>query len=234
MPPEGHPLQFYRSDRFHINFYHTNYQRFEDYPFGLLNVVGYWAEAQLFGGVVLFERAESDHEVQSMLHNSGKIHTHGYQIINAFLHPQKTHDAFQLSEKQLKSFADLGIADGVANIPCVDTVLPFAKESDARTELTFGRVGEAPLRIYKNEYDKPPVSYLEEVPSCVIPADDIRMEKVMKIVEENGWDKEPLTYPPFPGFLQANVFPGNANLSRDGASSSSPKEGPPSANRKGL
>lgn len=232
-PPEGHYWQFRRTDRFYVNFYHTRYKGFEHYPFGLLNVVGYWAEAQLFGGVILFERVESDHEVQSMLHRSGKIHTHGYQIINAFLHPQKTPDAFQLSEKQLKSFADLGITEGVANIPCADTVLPFAKETNARTELTFVRVGEAPLRIYKNEYDKQPISYLEEVPSCVIPADDERMKMAWKIVEENGWDKEPLAYPPLPGLLQANVFPGNADPSRDGASSSSPKEGPPSANRKG-
>ena len=117
----------------------------------------------------------------------GKTHIHGYQI-NAFIHPQKTSQAFQLSEKQLNSFADLGAADDVANIPYADTVLPFATEPDARTELTFVKVGEAPLRIYKNEYDKQPVSWLPEYSSCVITEDE-RMEKAMKIVQENGWNK---------------------------------------------
>lgn len=57
-PPGGHLRQFHTTDGFYVNFYHTDYKRFEDYPFGLLNVVGYWAEAEIFGGVVLFERGE--------------------------------------------------------------------------------------------------------------------------------------------------------------------------------
>ena len=43
---------------FYVNFNHTNHKHFENYPFGLLNVVGYWAEAEIFGGVLLFEREE--------------------------------------------------------------------------------------------------------------------------------------------------------------------------------
>ena len=60
-PPEpsgGRHRLFHTTDGFYVNFYHTAYQRFEDFPFGLLNVVGYWAETELFGGVVLFERGE--------------------------------------------------------------------------------------------------------------------------------------------------------------------------------
>lgn len=60
-PPEpegGHSRLFDKTDEFYVNFYHTNYQLFEKYPFGLLNVVGYWAEAEIFGGVVLFEHEE--------------------------------------------------------------------------------------------------------------------------------------------------------------------------------
>lgn len=63
-PPEpqgGHSRLFDRTDEFYVNFYHTDYQEFEKYPFGLLNVVGYWAEAEIFGGVVLFEH-EGEHE----------------------------------------------------------------------------------------------------------------------------------------------------------------------------
>lgn len=46
------------------DFYHTSYVEFKRYPFGRLDVVGYWAETQLFGGVVLFERDESGSNVR--------------------------------------------------------------------------------------------------------------------------------------------------------------------------
>ena len=65
-PREGHYYQFEGTDQFYVNFYHTRYRHFEDYPFGLLNVVGYWAETELLGGVVLFERGQSNSEVHSI------------------------------------------------------------------------------------------------------------------------------------------------------------------------
>ncbi|KAI1260612.1 hypothetical protein F5Y18DRAFT_420061 [Xylariaceae sp. FL1019] len=40
-------------------FYHDSYCDHEQYPRGLPDVVGYWAEAKIFGGVVLLERGES-------------------------------------------------------------------------------------------------------------------------------------------------------------------------------
>ena len=62
-PPEGSHILFFRTDGFYVNFYHTDYQHFERYPFGLLNVVGYWAEAEIFGGVLLFEHEEGSSRV---------------------------------------------------------------------------------------------------------------------------------------------------------------------------
>ena len=106
------------------------------------------------------------------------------------MHPQTEARAFQLSENQLKCFAKLGIADDAAKLANTETVLPFAKEIDARTELTFVREGEAPLRIYKNEYDRPPVSYAPSNQNCVITHDE-RLENAMKIVQEKGWNKQP-------------------------------------------
>ncbi|KAF6227183.1 hypothetical protein HO133_008625 [Letharia lupina] len=217
MPPEpreGHFWQFRTTDHFYVDFYHTNYRRFQRYPFGLLNVVGYWAEAELFGGVVLFERVESSSK-----------------IINAFLHPQTAARAYQLSEQQLKSFADLGIAGDAAKSAGAETVLPFAKEPDARTELTFAKVGKAPLRIYKNEYDQPPVSYLPEDPGCVKMGDGesgAKFDDLMKFVQEKGWDRAP-TYPaPF----ESQPSLRDAYSARDGASFSS-KDGSHSANNEG-
>lgn len=63
-PPEGDFWQFRGTDHFYVDLYHTDYQRLRSFPFGLLNVVGYWAEAELFGGVVLFERGGSSSEVR--------------------------------------------------------------------------------------------------------------------------------------------------------------------------
>lgn len=37
-------------------FMNKRYRDFEQYPNGVADIVGYWAEAQIFGGVVLFDR----------------------------------------------------------------------------------------------------------------------------------------------------------------------------------
>lgn len=44
-------------------FFHTSYYYFDQYPQGLADVVGYWAEGQIFGGVVVFDRRETESEV---------------------------------------------------------------------------------------------------------------------------------------------------------------------------
>lgn len=51
LPP--HPTMFYFSE----------YDNIDDYPNGLADAVGYWAEDRVFGGVVLFDRGESGKEV---------------------------------------------------------------------------------------------------------------------------------------------------------------------------
>lgn len=43
--------------------YHPLYQNWTEYPRGASDIVGYWAEAQIFGGVVAFDRGSSGHEV---------------------------------------------------------------------------------------------------------------------------------------------------------------------------
>ncbi|KAM0350887.1 hypothetical protein HYE67_000893 [Fusarium culmorum] len=47
-------------------FFHTSYYYFDQYPQGLADVVGYWAEGQIFGGVVVFDRGETEAECKSM------------------------------------------------------------------------------------------------------------------------------------------------------------------------
>lgn len=48
----------------YVKFYHRSYTLVKHYPFGILNVVGYWAETQVFGGVLLFDRGDSGLEVR--------------------------------------------------------------------------------------------------------------------------------------------------------------------------
>lgn len=45
------------------DFYHTEYRDWEQYPQGVADMVGYWAELELFSGVAVFDRGESDTEV---------------------------------------------------------------------------------------------------------------------------------------------------------------------------
>ena len=45
------------------HFFHHLYLDYDLYPNGVADVAGYWAEDQIFGGVVLFDRGESGREV---------------------------------------------------------------------------------------------------------------------------------------------------------------------------
>ncbi|EGD85254.2 hypothetical protein H113_09054 [Trichophyton rubrum MR1459] len=44
--------------------YHFSYGSWSQYPNGVADIVGYWAEYRLFGGVVLFDRGETGFEVR--------------------------------------------------------------------------------------------------------------------------------------------------------------------------
>lgn len=55
--------QVYPTGQLPTLFMHRNYRDFEQYSNGVADIVGYWAEAQIFGGVVLFDRRRpSDRE----------------------------------------------------------------------------------------------------------------------------------------------------------------------------
>lgn len=53
----------------HTWFWHGGYVHHTQYPKGVADVVGYWAETQIFGGVVLFDRGDNDEEV-SYIHST--------------------------------------------------------------------------------------------------------------------------------------------------------------------
>jgi hypothetical protein len=41
-----------------VVFYHRGYREYKQYPHGVSDMVGYWAEAKIFGRVVLFDRSD--------------------------------------------------------------------------------------------------------------------------------------------------------------------------------
>jgi hypothetical protein len=47
-------------------FYATQYLDSQRFPHGLADVAGYWAELRIFGGVVLFDRGQSEEEVSTV------------------------------------------------------------------------------------------------------------------------------------------------------------------------
>lgn len=48
-------------------FWHGSFRSHRRYPNGLAELAGYWAETQIFGGVILFDRGESGEEVSLLL-----------------------------------------------------------------------------------------------------------------------------------------------------------------------
>ncbi|KAH8777578.1 hypothetical protein F5883DRAFT_409655, partial [Diaporthe sp. PMI_573] len=61
-------------------FWHYDYQDYDQYPKGIADIVGYRAETQIFGGVVLFDRGESDEECNGVYLHNASIDIHGYTI----------------------------------------------------------------------------------------------------------------------------------------------------------
>lgn len=90
-------------------------------------------------------------------------------------------------------------ADDTVKDPDADVLLPFTKEPDARTKLTYREVGQASLRIYKNEYDMQPDELLPAYPRCVVNYGDkndpraVRWEETeaetMKLIEQSERDR---------------------------------------------
>ncbi|KAM0350577.1 hypothetical protein ACHAPU_003061 [Fusarium lateritium] len=53
-------------------FCHTFYTDLEQYPNGVADVAGYWAEAKIFGGVLVFDRGESETECKELYLHVGR------------------------------------------------------------------------------------------------------------------------------------------------------------------
>ncbi|KAH8676526.1 hypothetical protein BGZ60DRAFT_402789 [Tricladium varicosporioides] len=113
------------------DFYHKSYKDWQQYPDGVANMVGYWVESQIFGGVVIFDRGRSEIECKE-----------------AFIHPVGNFKIFQLLDSQLREFFDLHSTDSHLPLP-----FPFKASREAR------RVDEnesMSLHIFRDKYERKP------------------------------------------------------------------------------
>ncbi|KAI9830713.1 MAG: hypothetical protein M1819_005377 [Sarea resinae] len=69
--------------------YHPEYMDYDQYPNGVADIVGYWAEYRLFGGVILFDRGES-----------------GAECNDVFIHPVQYYRVYKLSDAQIQDFVN--------------------------------------------------------------------------------------------------------------------------------
>ncbi|KAH6671139.1 hypothetical protein B0J14DRAFT_670046 [Halenospora varia] len=95
----------------------------------------YWAELQLFGGLVVFERGDS-----------------GLECKEAFVHPPSSWMLFQLSDHQINSFAALPSSTTPKNNEAF--TLPFKAEKYARRVSPEDAMD---LHIFRDRYERKPV-----------------------------------------------------------------------------
>ncbi|KAL3478916.1 hypothetical protein BJX99DRAFT_93364 [Aspergillus californicus] len=112
--------------------YHNHYRDYDIYPMGVADMVAYWAETHLFGGVVVFEHGESDTE-----------------FLHVWLHPDANLKVFRLSETQIDQFVSFGLYGEPT--PAVSPFLPIKAERN-----TFRVLGEYSLQynIYRSRGDR--------------------------------------------------------------------------------
>ncbi|KAK4041494.1 hypothetical protein C8A01DRAFT_14737 [Parachaetomium inaequale] len=72
--PRHRVLQEYPDPRPTL-FYHAAYVDYQQYPHGLADVAGYWAEDRIFGGVAVFDRGVSGTECNDIYFHSGRQDT---------------------------------------------------------------------------------------------------------------------------------------------------------------
>lgn len=93
-------------------FYRIGYMFWKKYPNGLADVAGYWAEHHIFGGVVLFDRGESEEEVSKMtlmqvLSLSWSLSSNLLQCNGIYIHhPEATLTLTPPTEKQFNNLVD--------------------------------------------------------------------------------------------------------------------------------
>ncbi|EZF09700.1 hypothetical protein H112_08985 [Trichophyton rubrum D6] len=109
--------------------YHFSYGSWSQYPNGVADIVGYWAEYRLFGGVVLFDRGET-----------------GFECKDIFIHPVGRYMIFQLSETQVQAY--ISFLQGGPQPPC--GIRFKAEEYARRVDKNYAM----DMNIYRDRYER--------------------------------------------------------------------------------
>ncbi|KAI9759520.1 MAG: hypothetical protein M4579_002279 [Chaenotheca gracillima] len=141
---------------------HPHYLNMSKYPHGAMEVVGYWAEAQILGGVILFDRGGSGRECK-----------------RAFIHPGRfATSIIQLSPTQVELFATLGREENATEN--LHQVCPFSPEDDAER---YSDNNNFALNIYRDAYERNP--RIVETLRCVRPAEPDLIKACQELVARN-------------------------------------------------
>ncbi|KAK4246742.1 hypothetical protein C7999DRAFT_15186, partial [Corynascus novoguineensis] len=86
-------------------FFHESYMAWKHYPHGTADVVGYWAEHQLFGAVVLFDWGTPGTEVTRCALTLPQPYAANMMawLKDVYIQPIGRHHIFKLSEAQIRN-----------------------------------------------------------------------------------------------------------------------------------
>ncbi|KAI2429425.1 hypothetical protein LOZ19_006772 [Ophidiomyces ophidiicola] len=119
-----------------VHLFHPYYQDWEQYPHKVADMVGYWVEYRLFGGVVLFQRGET-----------------GRACNDVFIHPVGHYNIFQVSDAQVHQYIDCLLSNQRAtkDMASMAETLRFKAEKYARRIDPYEAMS---LQIYRNRYER--------------------------------------------------------------------------------
>ncbi|KAK0671544.1 hypothetical protein QBC41DRAFT_54826 [Cercophora samala] len=102
-------------------FYHVDYLDHDRYTHGIADVVGYWAEDRIFGGVVLFDRGDS-----------------AYECNDIYFHPGRSKGGsriWKLLDSQFDGLVDFLTSDDATQAPSMTFPISVTKENYDRHDL---------------------------------------------------------------------------------------------------
>ena len=127
-------------------FYHSLYTATDVYPEGIADMVGYWAEDRIFGGVAVFDRHAEEADA-----------THP---TNAYLHPNRrrvTGQVTQLRDEQQRALVDYLLAEDPTVSACP---IPILVDRDNRKRVA-PEVSIIKHSIFRDVWERKPLTIAE-------------------------------------------------------------------------
>jgi hypothetical protein len=165
--------------------FHPLYDCINLYPRGAADVVGYWAEATLFGGIVLFDRFTDGDQVNP---TNYKFDIYLYISVGILLHSFRAGlSIFRASETQLRELATLLTSE---NSETLSKCLP---KRAAEFERRFHPNEAAAFKIYRSKYDRESLRSRAPQRSCIrlyVPGEEEEQDRYYDERERHAQDRE--------------------------------------------